>query len=682
MNTSQSNVPSRLDPSLMARAQPWLWWTVLAVVGLAMVVFGSLGASREQNSVARTAMVVAQMQATVQSLSAESMLAAQGNAGAIDSLRSSREQVGTLRGLLRTGGYAASSDPAPVLMLDGRSGFPVSQVDQALVEFDSRVRALEESASQLRLAAEAEDSLSSSLERISQSLSQVERLSNLTSGQWGQPLSPIRTLLSRPEMRTMRVIFSPLEGAETLQNSWAQQFQATSQELARINESAQSAGNLSTTEKTHLRNLTQAVMSLAEATSVLARTQVVRINAQKLQAPIQQSVEAIQRPLGEVGTRVLAMQSSRPLGVYVSWAGALAVLAGLVGLIRATSSLSSQQWLSTQETRSGQGLAMVLDRLGRKLRRALSEPDGAPIPRLEEDPDSEAFTLVSLINALLERGEKAQSRGLSVLDSISGTITDASAPAGKAVSGGQRLHENGQGVSALARSMAQELARISQNSNAMRAHEMVEMTTSAELVMQEGAFRMDALRETVQSTSKRLKRLAEGAQSIATATTIIDEISRRVKVLSTNAAIEAAAHGEDGRKFAVLAKEIERLSQSAHEAAGDIGQVVKTIQVDAQETVEGMEKSTSEVVASTELATRAGQALREIEHKFSEFAKDLDSSTKEVEKQALTGVRVSQGCDAIASQAKDLVAAAEEIVAGVDRARLQIRNAREGIAPS
>lgn len=680
MNISHSNASPKSDPSLISHAQPWMLWALVAVAGLVMMVFGGLGASREQSSVARTAMVVAQMQAAVQSLSVEAALTAQGNAGAIDSLRQSREQVGALRSLLRTGGYAASSDPSPVLMIDSRSGFPVGQVDQALAEFDSRVRALEESASQLRLAAQAEESLSDSLDRIAQSLSQVERLSSLTSGEWGQTLSPVRSMLSRPEMRTMRVIFSPLEGAETLQNTWAQQFQSTSQELARINTAAQEAGNLSTTEKNHLRNLTQAAESLAEASSVLARTQAVRVSAQQLQAPIQQSVEAIQRPLAEVGTRVLAMHSSRPVGTYLSWAGAVAVLVGLVGLVRTTSMLASQQWIVSQETRSGQGLTVALDRLTRKLRRALSQPDGTPIPRIEEDPDAETFAFVSLLNSLLEKCERAQSRGLSVLDSVSGTITDVSAPAGKTVSSGQRLHENGQGVSALARSMAQELARISQSSNAMRAHKMVQMTTSAELVMQEGAFRMDALRETVQSTSKRLKRLAESAQSIATATTIIDEISRRVKVLSTNAAIEAAAHGEDGRKFAVLAKEIERLSQSAHEAAGDIGQVVKTIQVDAQETVEGMEKSTSEVVASTELATRAGQALREIENEFSEFAKDLESSTKEVEKQALTGVRVSQGCDALASQAKDLIASAEEIVAGIDRARLQIRNAREGLS--
>ena len=679
--SSQTSPPNRSGVApMLAHVQIWLWWTVLAVVGLALVVFGSLDAAKEQNSVARTAMVVAQMQAGIQSLSAEAMLAARGNPGSIDDLRESRAQVNTLRGLLRTGGYAASSDPAPVLLLDGRSGFPLPALDQALAGFDSQVRTLEESAGQLREAADAEKQLSQSLDSIAQTLAQVARVRELGEGQWGAALASPLGVLSRPEMRTMRVIFSPLKGAETLQSSWAQQFQKTAAEVARISTAAQSDARLSATAKAHLKSLASAVSDLSNSAGVLARTQEVRLGAQQLQIPIQEAVEAVQTPLVEVGNQVIALQSTRPTGVYLSWLGAVGVLAGLLGLIRATSVLGSQQWASTQETRSGHGLSAVVDRITRHLRRILSNDGSGSMTRLEEDPDAETFALASMINSLLESHAKIRSQSASAMDFSTVALSESSGPAGRIAAGGVRLSDRSQQLSAQARSMAQDLARMAQAPTALQAHRMVQMTTAAELVMQEGTFRMDAMRETVQTTSKRLKRLAEGAQSIARATTVIDEISRRVKVLSTNAAIEAAAHGEGGRKFAVLAKEIERLSQSAHEAAGDIGQVVKAIQVDAQETVAGMERSTAEVVASTELAAKAGQALREIEHASSHLASEIEAAAREVEKQALASVKVSQGCDGVAGQGRDLVAEAEALAAGLDRAKAQVRDAKTQIA--
>ena len=208
-----------------------------------------------------------------------------------------------------------------------------------------------------------------------------------------------------------------------------------------------------------------------------------------------------------------------------------------------------------------------------------------------------------------------------------------------------RLVEANGRSSSLAHVMAQELARLAQEPTPQNAQAMVEMITAIELVMQEGTFKMDALREKVQATSKKLKRLAESAQNIAAASDMIDRISRKVKVLSTNAAIEAAAHGEKGRRFAVLAKEIEQLSQGAHETAGDIARVVHDIQEDAQETVAAMELSTNEVVISTQLTTRASNALRELEKAAVEQSRTLQASMRDVEKQALTGVKLSQQCD-------------------------------------
>lgn len=678
MNTTAQPVSAPPPPRPSRRK---LGWALLGLVGLAALVGGTFSAHRQQNSVARTAVVVAQMQSGVQALSSEAVLAARGNAGAIDRLRQSRASISTLRGLLRTGGYAAPSDPAPVLILEGRPGFPLQALDAALAQFDEQQRQLEESAARLRQAAEAEESLARALGEIEALLPQIQRTRALSSGAWGQSLSDPVSVLSRQEMRTMRVIFAPLPGADSLQAAWSTQFKATAARLEELAAKAERDPDLPPTARTLVKNLSAATAALAQATATLAQAQPDRLAAQRLQAPILDAAAAIQAPLSEIGTKVLALGAARPLATYLSWLGMALVLISIAALARAVVVLDVRHWAISQDSRQGLGVAAAVERMTVRLRHILAQ-DGQATDgvRLQEDPSLETFALSSMINSLLDAQDRLRTRALGEVDGVGLVASEAIAPTGRIQVQARQLDERSQRMSALARAIAQDLARQAQDPTAKKARRMVELTTAAELVMQEGTNKMDAMRETVQATSKRLKRLAEGAQSIAAASVVIDEISRRVKVLSTNAAIEAAAHGEGGRKFAVLAKEIERLSQSAHQSAVDIGQIVAIIQNDAQETVATMERSTSEVVASTELAQRASQAMREIEHMSTSLVESIQAMAQEVEKQAVEGLKLSQGCDQSAKMARELSSEGEGLARLIDRIRSALRDARNAIS--
>lgn len=662
------------------QARRWAGWAFVAAAGLALLVGGSWMARGHQNSISRAAMVVAGMQTDAQALASEALLAARGNPGSIDSLRARRSKMGESMTLLERGGYAAPTDPAPVMALQGRSGISLDGVRTGLAGFDSQVRGLEESAGQLRNAAAAEQDLSTALDQIARALQAIEKSPGLVGGAWGSALASPRTVLSRPEMRTMRVIFAPLQGAEALQGSWAQQFGQVAAQLRELNASAQQDRSLSEAQRTQVGSLAEGAQTLAQASATLAQTLPVRLSAQQQQAPILEAAAALQAPLTEVGTRVVAMQASRPLSLYLSWVGAIMALAGLAGLVRAAMTMGQDHWLASQESKAGHGLGEALDRLTRQLKR-LTGKNGAVMPnaRLEEDPDSPTFPVVSNINRILE-GQQAYAESVAAsVDGLVAQLTDVLGPVNRGTDLTVRLVEGGARTSALGRAIAQELAQIAESPMPRRAREIVEMVTATELVMQEGVFKMDALRETVQALSKRLKRLAEGAQNIAAASDMIDEISRRVKVLSTNAAIEAAAHGEGGRRFAVLAKEIERLSQGTHESANDIARIVQDIQADAQETVAAMELSTSEVVASTQLTTRASVSLREIEAAATEQSRALEAAMREVEKQAVAGARLSQGCDEVASVSKETRAEADQASGALEKSRAACRNMKKDV---
>ena len=125
---------------------------------------------------------------------------------------------------------------------------------------------------------------------------------------------------------------------------------------------------------------------------------------------------------------------------------------------------------------------------------------------------------------------------------------------------------------------------------------------------------MDTIREQIQETAKRIKRLGESSQEIGDIVELIDDIADQTNILALNAAMQAAMAGEAGRGFAVVADEVQRLAERSSNATKQIEALVKTIQADTNEAVTSMEASTAGVVKGARLAENAGDALMEIEN--------------------------------------------------------------------
>ena len=157
------------------------------------------------------------------------------------------------------------------------------------------------------------------------------------------------------------------------------------------------------------------------------------------------------------------------------------------------------------------------------------------------------------------------------------------------------------------------------------ARRTLEITEQGAKSVQNSVAGMDGIREQIQETAKRIKRLGESSQEIGEIVGLISDITEQTNVLALNAAIQAASAGEAGRGFAVVAEEVQRLAERSAEATKQIGLLVKTIQGDTQDAVTAMEKSTQGVVAGAKLSDEAGKALQEIESSTRELT-DLVNS--------------------------------------------------------
>lgn len=135
---------------------------------------------------------------------------------------------------------------------------------------------------------------------------------------------------------------------------------------------------------------------------------------------------------------------------------------------------------------------------------------------------------------------------------------------------------------------------------------------------------MDNIRDQIQETSKRIKRLGESSQEIGNIVELIEDIADQTNILALNAAMQAAMAGEAGRGFAVVADEVQRLAERSTNATRQIETLVKTIQADTNEAVISMEASTSEVVAGAGRAEAAGESLRKIEEVSRQIAEEIE----------------------------------------------------------
>ena len=152
---------------------------------------------------------------------------------------------------------------------------------------------------------------------------------------------------------------------------------------------------------------------------------------------------------------------------------------------------------------------------------------------------------------------------------------------------------------------------------------------------------MNVIRDQIQETSKRIKRLGESSQQIGEIVDLISDMTEQTNVLALNAAIQAAAAGEAGRGFTVVAEEVQKLAERSAEATRRISVLVKTIQSDTQDAVNAMESSTQGVVEGTLRSDAVGLSLSEIEAVSERLARLIQNISDTTHAQAQTAERIS-----------------------------------------
>ncbi len=292
--------------------------------------------------------------------------------------------------------------------------------------------------------------------------------------------------------------------------------------------------------------------------------------------------------------------------------------------------------------------------------------------------DSVNYTVEEL-RTLVASVQSTASRVAQTTSDVDATSTELLAASNEQMN---EIQATGQSVLAMASRINAVSGQAQQSAEVAR--QSLQAAESGLHAVQNAIGGMNAIRDQIQDTSKRIKRLGESSQEIGEITELISDITEQTNVLALNAAIQAASAGEAGRGFSVVAEEVQRLAERSADATRQISALVRTIQTDTQDAVAAMERSTQGVVEGAKLSDDAGARLTEIEQvsrRLSELIREIsDAASREAalantvadSMQNIFAVteQTSDGTRSTAGQVRELSRMAEELRQSVARFKI------------
>jgi methyl-accepting chemotaxis protein len=168
----------------------------------------------------------------------------------------------------------------------------------------------------------------------------------------------------------------------------------------------------------------------------------------------------------------------------------------------------------------------------------------------------------------------------------------------------------------------------------------------------------------IQSSAEIINVLGHRADDIGKIIEVIDDLAEQTNLLALNAAIEAARAGEHGLGFAVVADEVRKLAEKSTQSTKEIADLIQSIQREARQAVENMERSTRIVEEGLSLGNDLGSALHKISDVVTEvykFSQEIGAATNE---QSVGSSQIAKATGRLTEITQEINSAVEEQASG------------------
>jgi methyl-accepting chemotaxis protein len=231
-------------------------------------------------------------------------------------------------------------------------------------------------------------------------------------------------------------------------------------------------------------------------------------------------------------------------------------------------------------------------------------------------------------------------------------------------------------------SMTQMTASIAQvEANAARSYDLsLAAANAAETGMRavrETIDSIEQIRRSVAESNVVVTRLGERSVSIGRILGVIEDVAEQTNLLALNAAILAAAAGEHGKGFSVVAAQIRELSERTAASTREIAALIRSVQDEVANALRTMGEGTKLVEQGVGLSHQAGRALNNIldsASKASDMAKEIAAATGE---QATGSANVTQAVARLQELVDQIGAATRQQALGSEHIGKAIESMRE-----
>jgi methyl-accepting chemotaxis protein len=196
---------------------------------------------------------------------------------------------------------------------------------------------------------------------------------------------------------------------------------------------------------------------------------------------------------------------------------------------------------------------------------------------------------------------------------------------------------------------------------------------------------LNRINAAIQSSSGIIDVLGHRADDIGKIIEVIDDLAEQTNLLALNAAIEAARAGEHGLGFAVVADEVRKLAEKSAQSTKEIAELIQSIQREARNAVDNMEKSTAMVNEGLNLGSDLQAALRKISNVVTEvykFAQEIGAATNEQShgssQIAKATTRLNEITHEINSAVEEQASGAQAVVQAMERMRELVQRSTSG----
>ncbi|MDO1529115.1 methyl-accepting chemotaxis protein [Fulvimonas sp. R45] len=620
---------------------------LVAAIGFAALdfYFLTVKSGEDRQAVALTT----QIQVLSQQTAKYAIESSGGNAGSFSELEGARDAIDSAVQRLIKGDAKSGMQPyADKAKLSTPAGRAVTRLDEAWRKLNDDIGKILSNKAVVLDSSQRADDLSRQLPLLNSEMEQVVNILQQRKGSADQMLGTSRQMLLAD--RIIRRVQEVLQGGDSEQ--------AAADGLSR---DAQSYGEV--------------LKGLLDGNTAMGVQEIRDANARKIMQGMQDSWNKLSDPLAKLTAAATNIAEVKSAGNQASldsqnvllraneladqigklpvrrifpnvWWGVIGAVGAVAFALLLVFALVRDQRRRFQEStelnqRNQEAIMRLLDEMG-----SLAEGDLTVKTTVSEDitgaiADSvnyaidELRTLVTTINETSEQ----------VSSSAQETQTTARHLADAAQSQAQRISTATSAINQIA-SLMDNVSKDSAES-ADVAERSVQIASRGAEVVRETISGMDSIRDQIQETSKRIKRLGESSQEIGSIVELINDIAEQTNILALNAAIQAASAGEAGRGFAVVADEVQRLAERSASATKRIETLVQTIQSDTNEAVNSMEQTTAEVVAGARKAEDAGSALGDIERVSHDLSSLIQNISTAARQQSAAATDISQSMNAI-----------------------------------